>query len=456
MCSLNDFDFQNPKANLLVKSAVTRSNAVADMEVYDYPGVYVKINDGQNYARARIEEFQTDYEGLHALGNARGLAAGSLFELTGYPRQDQNREYLIVSATHSIVSNEYESASGEGNAYTCSFTAIPSKQPFRSLRTTPKPLVQGPQTAIVVGASGSEIYTDKFGRVKVRFHWDRYAKGDETSSCWIRVAQIWAGAKWGAIHIPRVGQEVIVDFLEGDPDRPIITGRVYNNDNMPPYDLPANATQSGIKSRSSKGGGSTDINELRFEDKKGSEMIFIQAQKDKELRVKNDLVEYVGNEAHLTVKKDQLESVEGTRHLTVKYDRNEKLGGTLSIDAGKDMQEKVGGKHALDAGQEIYLHAGMNVIIEAGTNISLKASGSFITIGPSGVDISGPMVNINSGGSAGSGSGCSPQAPLMPRLPGQSQAAKKENFPVAPLTLSPQAHAFKSAAINGSPFCQNL
>jgi type VI secretion system secreted protein VgrG len=290
--------------------------------------------------------------------------------------------------------------------------------------------------------------------VKLKFHWDRYNKADENSSCWVRVAQAWAGAKWGAINIPRIGQEVIVDFLEGDPDRPIVTGRVYNDDNMPPYDLPANATQSGIKTRSSKGGSPANINELRIEDKKGDELIFIQAEKDQEIRVKNDLVEFVGNEDHLSVKSDQLQTVDGDKHLTIKGDRNEKVDGTISREAGMDMQEKAGNRHALQAGTEIYLKAGVNVVLEAGMSITLKAGGGFIVVGPTGVTISGSPVLINSGGAAGSGSGCSPQSPKTPREPGQSSAVQKESAPPAPSAPSPQAHTFKSASITGAPFCQ--
>ena len=266
--ALNDFDFTRPKANLEVKASVKREHARATMEIYDYPGEYPDTGDGENYVRARIEELQAEHEQVHGQANARGLAVGSLFELTDYPREDQNREYLIVSATHQVESDAYSSGSGSGaeEVYSCSFTALHSKQPYRPARTTPKPMVQGPQTAIVVGPSGEEIYTDKYGRVKVSFHWDRNSKSDENSSCWVRVAQVWAGTKWGGIQIPRIGQEVIIEFLEGDPDRPIITGRVYNNDNMPPNDLPASATQSGIKSRSSKGGNADKFNEIRFDD----------------------------------------------------------------------------------------------------------------------------------------------------------------------------------------------
>ncbi|HYA41541.1 MAG TPA: type VI secretion system tip protein VgrG [Syntrophobacteraceae bacterium] len=456
VCALNDFHFKTPKANLHAKSAIKHSHAVSDMEVYDYPGIYLESGEGEKYARVRIEERQCDHELVHSEGNARGLSVGYLFELTGFARKDQNREYLIVSAKHDIVSDLYETGKtrDEVDIYACSFTAMPSQKPFRPARITPKPVVRGPQTAVVVGPAGSEIYTDKYSRVKLKFHWDRYSKADEKSSCWVRVSQLWAGAKWGAIHIPRIGQEVIVDFLEGDPDRPIITGRVYNDDNMPPYDLPDNATQSGIKSRSSKGGSPTNITELRFEDKKGEELIFLQAEKDLESRVKHDLVELVGNEDHLTVKSDQFQLIKGDKNLAVKGDRNEKVEGTISREAGMNIQEKAGLRHALDAGMEIYLKAGMNIVLEAGMSITLKAGGGFVVVGPAGVTISGTPVLINSGGAAGSGSGCSPQPPKAPREPGESSAVKKETAPPVAPAPSPKSHAFKSAAVSGIAFLQ--
>ena len=459
--ALNDFDFERPRASLQVKSSVQRNHAVADMEVYDYPGEYTQNADGEAYARLRIEELQAEHEQVQGQANARGLSVGSLFELIDYPRQDQNREYLIVSATHEMESDVYETTSGSGSqeVYTCSFMALPSRQPYRPERITPKPVVQGPQTAVVVGPSGDEIYTDKYGRVKVQFHWDRNGKLDENSSCWIRVAQIWAGSKWGGIFLPRIGQEVIVEFLEGDPDQPIITGRVYNKDNMPPYELPANMTQSGIKTRSSKDAGPDNLNEFRFEDKKGEEQIFIHAEKDEHIRIKNDLLEWVGNDSHLIVKNDQLQLVEGDKHLTVKGNHNEKIDGTVSLEAGMDMQEKVGMKHALDAGMEIHLKAGMNVVLEAGMSITLKAGGGFIVVGPAGVTISGTPVLINSGGSAGSGSGSSPEAPMEPQEADTPKPTEKAQLktaspvpPDAPLSL--QAQAFKSAAASGTPFCE--
>jgi len=511
--TLNDFDFEKPRANLQVKSAKPRRHALAEMEIYDYPGEYLQTSEGETYARARIEELQARFEQVQGRTNARGLSVGSLFELTGYPRSDQNREFLISSASHHIVVDEYESlpSSGDNEVYSSNFTVLRSDQPYRPARITPKPIIQGPQTAVVVGPAGDEIHTDQYGRVKVRFHWDRESKGDEKSSCWIRVAQLWAGSKWGGIHIPRIGQEVIVEFLEGDPDRPIITGRVYNADNMPPYELPANATQSGIKSKSSAKGNPNNLNEIRFEDKKGDEQVFIHGEKDLDVRVKNTRKEYIGNERHLSVEKDQLaqvkkckhqmvkedyfEKVDGDVNLTVGGDRLAKLTGNDNLTVGKDLRIKTGtdsniksgGAHnhetamnysvksgadilqkagkniAMEGGMEIHLKGGMKVVIEAGMQLSLKAGASFIDIGPAGISISGaPLVNINSGGAAGSGSGCSPNAPAPPdppdppkepELPETAKAGAPSQVPPPPTAPSPQAMAFKSATVSGTPFC---
>ena len=195
-----------------------------------------------------------------------------------------------MSASYDLSFEDYEALPAERptRRTNCSFVAMPSSQQFRPKRMTPKPFVQGPQTAVVVGPGGEEIYTDKYSRVKVQFHWDRLGKKNENSSCWIRVSTPWAGKQWGAVSIPRMGQEVIVDFLEGDPDQPLITGCVYNAEQMPPYDLPANKTQSGVKSRSSKGGGGANFNEIRMEDKMGSEQLFIHAEKNQDIEVEHD------------------------------------------------------------------------------------------------------------------------------------------------------------------------
>jgi type VI secretion system secreted protein VgrG len=387
--SLNDFDFTRPKANIEVKSSMQRSHARGAMEIYDYPGEYCETSDGESYVRARIEELQMAHEQVVGQGNARGIAAGSLFSLTGYGREDQNREYLVVSATHQVESDAYASgpSADGGPVYACNFSVLDSKQPFRPARNTPKPVVQGPQTAIVVGPAGEEIYTDKYGRVKVSFHWDRYSRSNETSSCWIRVAQVWAGKQWGGIYIPRIGQEVIVEFLEGDPDRPIITGRVYNNDNMPPYALPAHATQSGIKSRSSKGANANNYNELRFEDKKGDEQIHLHAEKDWTIKIKNDKKQTIDNDETLTVTNN--------RTKTIGKNQSESIGDDLTLTVDKKSTTTVGADMALSVGRSLNIDAVDVINITSAKQISFSSGGASIAMNSSGdITISGNLVTI--------------------------------------------------------------
>ena len=344
--ALNDFDFEKPRASasgsLKVKSLQKREHALADYEIYDYPGEYTESGDGESYAKTWLEALQTQHEQTRGSGDARGLAVGGLFKLTEYPREDQNREYLITSANYSFGVESYESGGGSGINFNCNFQTIPSKQPYRAARITPKPMVQGPQTAIVVGKAGEEIWTDKYGRIKVQFHWDRYGKADENSSCWVRVSHPWAGKNWGAIAIPRMGQEVIIDFLEGDPDQPIITGRVYNADQMPPWDLPANATQSGVLSRSSKGGSAANANAIRMEDKKGAEQLWIHAEKNQDIEVENDETHWVGHDRKKTIDNDET--------TLVKHDRSETVGNNETITIGVDRKEKVGSNETIGVG----------------------------------------------------------------------------------------------------------
>jgi type VI secretion system secreted protein VgrG len=354
-----------------------------------------------------------------------------------------NKTYVITEVHHSAtVGGSYSGSGGDAEElYTNQFTCIPFSVPLRPARVTPRPIVHGPQTAVVVGKSGEEIWTDKYSRVKVQFFWDRVGKKDENSSCWIRVSQPWAGKNWGAINIPRIGQEVIVEFLEGDPDRPIITGRVYNDEQMPPYTLPDNMTRTTFLTRSTKGGGSSNWNELRFEDKKGSEQIFMNAERDMDLRVEHDSREFVGNDRSLIVQGDQKEKVQGEQDIQIAKDQNEKVGGdaslnvtgnqnmqvgqTMSLQVGQNLQEKSGQNYAHEAGMEIHLKAGMNVVIEAGLELTIMASGNFINIGPAGVAISGTLVLINSGGAAGSGSPSSPTSPKDPKDPDTADDGSK-------------------------------
>jgi type VI secretion system secreted protein VgrG len=372
----DDYDFTRPSVELLAKKSHPQKHDLSDYEVYDFPGEYLLKPDGDQYASARIEELAAQFETAEASTNSRGLVTGCTFKLTDQPRDDQNREYLVLSASYALEFSDYETIpDGKSSGYRCGFTCMTSRQQFRPQRSTPKPAVQGPQTAIVVGAAGDEICTDKYGRIKVQFHWDRRGKKDDNSSCWIRVSYPWAGKAWGAIHIPRVGQEVIVDFLEGDPDEPLVTGRVYNAEQMPPYDLPANKTQSGVKSRSSTGGSGANFNEIRFEDKKGSEQLSIHAEKDQDISVENDESHTVGHDRTKTidhdetthVKHDRTETVDNNETITIGVNRTEKVGSNETITIGANRTESVG------ANESISISANRSITVGASETATVTA-----------------------------------------------------------------------------------
>jgi type VI secretion system secreted protein VgrG len=330
---LDDFDFEKPSVDLEVRAKEQRKYELSDYEIFDSPGAYLKTKDGDHYVRTRLDELQTQFELAHARSNARGVCVGSLFKLTGQQRTDQNREYLITSANYELEYTEYEAIENQGAQYACNFATLSSRQQFRPQRLTPRPFVQGPQTAIVVGPAGDEIYTDKYGRVKLLFHWDRdgQQKRDENCSCWIRVSHPWAGKGWGSVSIPRIGQEVIVDFLEGDPDQPIITGRVYNAESMPPYGLPAGGVVSGIKSNTHKGSG---YNEISMDDTAGKEKITIHGQYDMNTTVEHDQTTTVHNNRTDVVNVDDSE--------TVGNNQTQKIGVNQKIDIGGSRTETVG------------------------------------------------------------------------------------------------------------------
>jgi type VI secretion system secreted protein VgrG len=342
---------------------------------------------------------------------ARGICVGCTFTFAEHTRDDQNRQYLITSANYNIDAGDfYSQEKSSPCSYSCSFAAIDATKQFRSMRITPKPSIPGPQTAIIVGPSGEEVHTDEYGRVKVQFHWDRHSQADENSSCWIRVAQLWAGKKWGAMYIPRIGQEVIVEFLEGDPDQPIITGRVYNGQAMPPYVLPTNKTMSTLKSNSSKTG--QGFNEIRFEDNKGSEQIFIHAEKNIDIRVKNDRFETIANDRHLHVERDKFEHVDNNRdekvdadhkeeigkdrHLKITGKEAKEIGDSKSLTVTGDVIEAFRANHSEQTTQNYYLKA-MGIVIEAMQGITLKCGGSSVVLDPASVTVKGTMVTIDGG-----------------------------------------------------------
>ncbi|HEV2762661.1 MAG TPA: type VI secretion system tip protein VgrG, partial [Pyrinomonadaceae bacterium] len=288
--AITDFDFEQPTLDLM--SSVDGQDA-RKFEIYDFPGEFKTKDEGERLVGLRMQEEDTPRLTAAGASTCRGFISGHRFKLQRHYRPDLNKDYVLTNVFHSAdAGSNYDPASADSQslAYSNQFQCIPHTTPYRPRRTAPVPVVHGTQTAVVVGPPGEEIYVDKYGRVKVQFHWDREGKYDDKSSCWIRVSQNWAGKRWGAMFIPRIGQEVIVDFIEGDPDRPIITGRVYNGGSMPPYALPGEKTKSTIKSYSSKGGGG--FNEIRFEDLKGKEQIFVHAEKDEDKRVKNDRKEW--------------------------------------------------------------------------------------------------------------------------------------------------------------------
>jgi type VI secretion system secreted protein VgrG len=396
--TLNDYDPLQP--SLTLKSELSGDGTG---EIYDYqPVVYTKKGDGDRYARILLEAEEASREVLRGRGTCRYFQSGSKFTLEEHFRADVNKEYLLLEVSHEVTTGDYRSWDEVNFDYSVRFQAIPAATAYRPPLTAPRPIMRGAQTALVVGKSGEEIWTDKHGRVKVQFYWDRQGKKDENSSCWIRVSSAWAGKAWGAVHLPRMGQEVIVDFLEGDPDRPIITGRVYNAEQTPPYDLPANQTQSGIKSRSSKKGGTSNFNEIRMEDKKDSELLFIQAEKDKEVNVKNDRTETVGNDEKITIKGNRTEEVGKDEKITIKGGRTEKVtkdegiqvDGKRTRKVGTSEKIKIGTERQVKVGTSDKLKAGTSITIEAGTEITLKVGGNSIKIDLTGITIKGTMVKI--------------------------------------------------------------
>jgi len=364
---ITDYDFERPSTSLLTTQSHSRSYDLSDGEVFDFPGGYIQSSHGSQYAEDRLDEMQAQYEVFSAGTNAQGVCAGSLLKLTRHPRDDQNAQYLVTSTQLQVQQASNEASDGESRL-ACGFGAMPSAQQFRPPRRTPKPQLAGPQTATVTGPGGEEIFTDKYGRVKVQFHWDRRGQRNEKSSCWVSVAYAWAGSNFGAIQVPRIGQEVIVGFLDGNPDSPIVIGRAYNAENMPPWDLPANATQSGILSRSSKGGGYGNANAIRFEDKAGAEQVWLHAERNQDIEVEKDETHWVGH--------DRTKTVDNDEKVHVKHDRTETVGNNETITIGVNRTEKVGSNEKISIGANRNEEVGANETIAITANRSETVGGN--------------------------------------------------------------------------------
>jgi type VI secretion system secreted protein VgrG len=340
----DDYDFEKPSVDLTTTKTLPRKYTPSKYEVYDYPGFYWEKPDGERYAHVRIDEFGAQFETVEAATNYRGISVGATFTLEGL--EPFNGKYLVIGTTHTLESSQYESGD-EGTGFRCSFVALSADQQFRPRRVTPKPFMQGPQTAVVVGPAGDEIYTDKHGRVKVQFHWDRRGSKDENSSCWMRVSHPWAGKGWGSVSTPRIGQEVIVDFLEGDPDSPVITGRLYNEENQPPFGFPAGAVISGVKSDTHKGGG---FNEVSLDDTAGAERVFVHGQFNMDTVVENNQTTTVHNCRTDVVDVDDSETIGNNQKWDVGVNRDATIGSNESLTVGANRTKKIGSNETITVG----------------------------------------------------------------------------------------------------------
>jgi type VI secretion system secreted protein VgrG len=381
-----DYNFETPSTSL----AVTASGK-NPYEIYEYPGEYRVRPAGESLAKIRLQEQTTPAIVFQGAGGCRYFNTGFQFTLKDHYRSDLNQAYLLTSVRHMASHGagfQVGGAAGEEPTYRNSFECIPFSTPYRPPRITPEPFVQGCQTAVVVGPAGEEIYTDKFGRVKVQFHWDREGKKNENSSCWIRVSHPWAGQGWGAISIPRIGQEVIVDFLEGDPDQPIIVGRVYNAEQMPPFGMPGGAVVSGVKSNSTKGGGG--FNEISLNDTKGTELINIHAQYDQQKKVEhdervnvgNDRTEQVGHDEKITIGNNRTEKVGVDESITIGSNRTEKVGSNENISIGSNRTETVGSNESITVALTRTRNVGINEMVNIGAAQEITIGGlQALTVG---------------------------------------------------------------------------
>ncbi|MEH0876467.1 type VI secretion system tip protein VgrG [Pectobacterium cacticida] len=410
---LKDYSFKTPAYGLSHKKmSGDLEHQRESYQHYDYPGRYKQDPSGKAFSGYRLDALRSGAIMSEGESNCAGLMPGSTFALTEHPNATLNARWQTVSVTHVGQQPQAleEESGGEPTTYSNRFAVISAKRTWRADQPY-KPMVDGPQIATVVGPAGEEIYCDEHGRIKLQFPWDRYGASNDQSSCWVRVSQGWAGGQYGLIAIPRIGHEVIVSFLEGDPDQPIVTGRTFHATNRLPYDLPAHKTRTVLRTKTHQGEG---FNELRFEDQAGQEEIYIHGQKDLNALIENDVVWHIKQDAHTKIDNERVTHIKANDHLTVESEKRDHIKGDCSLTVDMSMHQKLGQALLVEAGREVHVKAGAKVVIDAGAELTLKVGGSFVKIDPSGVSIVGPEININSGGSAGHGTGWAGQRPMLP------------------------------------------
>ncbi|MCD1609983.1 type VI secretion system tip protein TssI/VgrG [Stutzerimonas kunmingensis] len=430
--SRRDYDFEQPR--LLMGAAyraepAQASNSQPDLEDYDYPGRFTERARGKQLSQRALERHRSDCRLAEGSSDQPSLVSGHLLEISDHPRREWNDLWLLTEVLHEgkqpqvleeSITNNVDTGDGFAQGYRNRFSATPWDIPFRPPLNHPKPKVLGSQTAVVTGPAGEEIHCDEYGRVRVQFHWDREGQADDKTSCWLRVSSSWAGDRYGGIAIPRVGMEVLVTFLEGDPDQPLVTGCLYHKEHQVPYDLPANKTRTVFKTLSSPSGGG--YNELRIEDRKGAEQIYLHAQRDWDENIEHDQKIRVGHERHDTVEANSYSEFRAEEHLIVAGDRKVEVKPDDHLTVGQTQHIKLGTAHLTKAGREIHLKAGQKMVIEAGIELTLKAGGSFIKLDPGGITVSGPLARINAGGATGKGSGIKIKSPVLPGMADSDKA----------------------------------
>lgn len=411
-----DYNFETPR---VLMEAAHQDEASHELEDYDYPGRFSDRGRGRHLSRRAVERHRADLHVAEGRSDIIRLVSGHFLPLAGHPRADWNDLWLLTDLVHEgkqpqVLEESITSANDDDpdftQGYRNTFVATPWGAIYRPPLRHPKRTISGSQTARVTGPHGEEIHCDRYGRVRVQFHWDRHGQDDDRTSCWLRISSSWAGGRYGGVAIPRVGMEVLVTFLEGDPDQPLVTGCLYHLENEVPYELPAHKTRSVFKTLSSPGGGG--YNELRIEDRKGEEQIYIHAQRDWDEHIRNDQRIHVGHERHDTVEANSYTELRKEEHRTTLLDRKVQLKASDHLTIAQAQHTKIGTGQYVSVGKEFHLSTGQKIVIDAGAELTIQAGGSFIKLDPGGVTIVGAQVKVNSGGAPGRGPGATPSLPL--------------------------------------------